>query len=100
LQQNIKTVEPGTLMKEYPIERFLEILSRVLSDSEFSNIKHQIPNKFQIPTSNVPNRFGILNFAHLEFFVICDLEFYPRLKSFLFDQTGRFFRPEAALNLK
>jgi len=40
-----------------------------LSDSEISNIKHQIPNKSQIPISNDPNRFGILNFGHWDFFV-------------------------------
>jgi hypothetical protein len=49
------------------------MLFRELSDSEISNIKHQIPNKSQIPISNVPNSFGILNFDHWDLFVIWDL---------------------------
>jgi hypothetical protein len=53
-----------------------------LSDSEISNTKHQIPNKSQIPISNAPNRFGILNFAPWDFFVICDLEFSPEIEEF------------------
>jgi hypothetical protein len=44
--------------------------------------------KSQISISNDPNRFDILNFGHCDLFVICDLEFSPKRKRFLFDQTG------------
>jgi hypothetical protein len=77
-----------------PIEMSsLEILSRVLRNSEISNSKHQIPMKSQMSMSNDPNRFDILNFGHCDFFIICYLlfaiwNFSPKLKRFLFDQTG------------
>jgi hypothetical protein len=44
----------------------LEALFRVIGDSEISNSKHQIPNTSQIPVSNDPNMFGILNFDTFE----------------------------------
>ena len=41
----------------------------------------------------------ILNFGHCDLFVICDLEFSPKLKRFLFDLSGRS-RSETPLNLE
>ncbi len=51
--------------------------------SEISNPKHQIPNKFQIPISNDPNEIGTVNSLLLKFvymfrissFGHCDLPF-------------------------
>jgi hypothetical protein len=48
--------------------------SGALSDSEISNIKHQISNKSQIPISNDRNRFGILNFDYWDLFVIWNFQ--------------------------
>jgi hypothetical protein len=60
-----------------------------LSDSEISNIKHQIPNKSQIPISNDPNMFGILNFGHAQrrrlrrvLGFVCDLEYSTEIEAF------------------
>jgi hypothetical protein len=67
-----------------PIRRVI-IRDTIPGIGVFRNLNFQAPNPKEIPNSNDPNRFVILNFGHCDLFVICDLEFSPKLKRFLFD---------------
>jgi hypothetical protein len=81
LRRRLTLVSNLTVLYEIEGES-LEIISRVLRNSEISNPKHparrkagkQMSMKSQMSISKELNRFVILDLSHCDFFVICYLQ--------------------------